>query len=72
MTIRVVHPADGSAGVTFSWDCGTVWIPAGSLVDVAPGGAYETAIGTSNLATLSATQLAQTVSGSNPAATSNA
>jgi hypothetical protein len=72
MSIRVIRPSDGSAGVSFSWDCGTVWQPAGALLDVPPGGALESAIGLTNLATLTATQLAQTVSGSDPAATSNA
>jgi hypothetical protein len=72
MTIRVVAPASGAAGVSVPWDCGTVWVPAVSLVDVAPGGAYETAIGLANLTTLSAGQLAQAVSGSGPAGTSNA
>jgi hypothetical protein len=72
MTIRIVTPADGSAGVSFSWDCGTVWQPRGALLDVPPGGALEAAIGLSNLTTLNATQLQSAVSGSVPTATSNA
>ena len=57
MTIRIVRPADGSAGVSFPWDCGQVWQPAGAFLDVPPGGALEAAIGVSNLVTLNATQL---------------
>ena len=72
MTIRVVTPASGGAGISFSWDCGTGWQPAGALLDVQPGGALEAAIGLSNLTTLSAAQLQSAVSGSVPTATSNA
>jgi hypothetical protein len=72
VSIRIVTPASGSAGVQFAWDCGQVWQPAGALLDVPPGGALEAAISLSNLTTLSAAQLAAAVSGSDPTATSNA
>jgi hypothetical protein len=72
MTIRAVTPASGGAGISFAWDCGTVWQPAGALLDVPPGGALETAIGLSNLTTLSAGQLASAVNGEEPASASNA
>jgi hypothetical protein len=72
VTIRVVTPASGGAGVSVPWDCGTVWVPAGNVLDVAPGGAFETAIGAGNLTTLTAAQLQSAVTGSGPVATSNA
>jgi hypothetical protein len=71
MSIRVVAPASGAAGISFAWDCGSVWQPAGAVLDVPPGGALETAIGTQNLTTLSAAQLQAAISGSGPAGTSN-
>jgi hypothetical protein len=72
MSIRVVAPASGGAGISFAWDCGTVWQPAGAVLDVPPGGALEAALGLANLVTLTAAQLQAAVSGSAPAATSNA
>ena len=39
--------------VTYSWDGCSYTLPAGTLLDVAPGSALETAIGSGNLGTLS-------------------
>lgn len=44
--------------------------PAGTVLDVAPGSALESAFG-GNLATLSGTALTANVTGSDPAATAN-
>jgi hypothetical protein len=41
------------AMVTYSWDGGTWTLPAGTIIDCAPGSALETAIGAGNLGTMS-------------------
>jgi hypothetical protein len=72
MTLRIVTPSTpGATGVSFAWDCGTVWQPAGAVLDVPAGGALETAIGAGNLTAASAGALAEMTSGSGPNSASN-
>jgi hypothetical protein len=52
MTARIVIPADSKARVTFTWDGGTANLIAGQILDVPPGSALETAIGSTNLTDL--------------------
>ena len=65
MSIRQVTTATAIA-----WDSSTITVPAGTVLDVAPGSALESAFG-GNLATLSGTALTANVTGSDPAATAN-
>ena len=71
MTLRTVTPASGAAQLTIAWDGGAI-LAAGQVLDVVPGSAHETAIGTANLTALSGTALTVNVTGSDPAATANA
>lgn len=71
MTLRTVTPASGAAQLTIPWDNGGTILLAGAVLDVPPGGPLETAIGLSNLTTLSNTVLANTQGGSDPATTDN-
>lgn len=48
MTLRTVTPAGGAAQITIPWDNGGTILTAGQVLDVPPGGALETAIGTAN------------------------
>ena len=45
MTIRTVTPASGALYLAFPWDGGTASLTAGTVLDVPPGSALETAIG---------------------------
>jgi hypothetical protein len=69
MSIRVVAPADGSQGVTVSWDWASQVLPARQMLDVPPGSALETAIGGTNLASATAQQLASAANGTGGAVT---
>jgi hypothetical protein len=71
VSLRIVTPASGAPGVSISYDCGTVWQPAGVILDVPPGSPLETAIGVGNLTALTAGQQAAAISGSPPEGTSN-
>ncbi len=71
MTLRIVTPASGAAGLAVPWDNGQVWQLAGQVLDIPPGGSLESAIGTPNLTAVGAGEQAQIVSGSDPAAASN-
>jgi hypothetical protein len=71
MTLRIITPASGAAGISVPWDCGTVWQPAGQVLDVPPGGALESAIGLANLTAVSGTEQASIVTGSPPDGTTN-
>ena len=53
MSVRMITPADGSAGVTIAWDLGQVFLQEGTVLDVPPGSALEATIGLANLAPLS-------------------
>jgi hypothetical protein len=57
MSLRQVTPADGSQGVTIGWDLGQQFLQAGTVLDVPPGSALESAIGTGNLTPLSGPEL---------------
>jgi hypothetical protein len=46
VSIRVV-----TSPVSFVWDAGPAYLAAGTLLDVPPGGALESAIGAGNLIT---------------------
>lgn len=61
--MRVVTPADGSGSVTIQWDNSTLSVPAGTVLDVPPGSALESAYGTSNLVSLSGTAQADAQQG---------
>ena len=63
MILRVVTPADGSGSVTVAWDHSRITVPAGTVVDIAPGSALESAYGAGNLADLSGTALANAQDG---------
>jgi len=71
MTLRVVTPADGSGAVTIDWDHSRIAVPAGTVVDVDPGSALETAYGVTNLEDLSGAALADAQSGSGGTGTGN-
>lgn len=58
MMVRIVTPASGAAQLTISWDGGGTVLSAGQVLDVPPGSALETAIGTANLTPLTGEQLA--------------
>ncbi len=60
MSVRVV-----TNSVTFTWgDSSSERLQAGQLIDVPPGSALETAIGTGNLSAPTAGQLLKAQSGS--------
>jgi hypothetical protein len=63
MTIRVVAPADGSGSVTVSWDLDPVLLQEGTILDVLPGSALESAIGVANLVTMGTQQQANAQNG---------
>jgi hypothetical protein len=63
MNVRMVTPADGSAGVTVDWDGESQILDAGMLLDVPPGSDLETAIGTANLTPLTGQQLDRAANG---------
>jgi hypothetical protein len=65
MTMRQVTPADGSGSVTIAWDNSSITVPAGTVLDIAPGSALEAAYGTQNLTPLSGTALADDQQGDN-------
>jgi hypothetical protein len=58
MTLRQATPANGADQITIAWDGGGTILTAGQVLDVPPGSALESAIGLSNLTTLSGTALA--------------
>jgi hypothetical protein len=64
MTVRQITPADGSTGVSIGWDLGTVFLQSGTVLDVPPGSALETAIGLANLSPLSGPELDSCQAGS--------
>jgi hypothetical protein len=77
MTLRMVTPASGAAQLSISYNPGglngpeTDMLTAGQILDVIPGSALETAIGVTNLTTLSATMLNNALTGSDGQATGN-
>ena len=71
MTLRTVPPASGAAQLTIPWDGGSTILVAGQVLDVPPGGALETAIGSSNLTALSGTALGNEQGGGDPSVTAN-
>lgn len=71
MTRRMITPADGTSSIIVSWDHSTTSIRAGVILDVAPGSALETALGTSNLTVLAGTPLAGKLAASDGIATAN-
>jgi hypothetical protein len=67
MSIRQV-----AATTSMTWDNSTIAVPAGTIMDVQPRSALETALGgAGNVPVLSAAALTANVTGSDPAATSN-
>jgi hypothetical protein len=52
MSVRVVTPAGGALYLTFGWDGGTASLTTGTVLDVPPGSALETAIGAGSLTDL--------------------
>jgi hypothetical protein len=72
MTMRVVNPSDGSGAVTFpapdSYGTPTT-LTAGTVLDVIPGGPWEAAIGTGNLAPLAGVAQADAQEGTGGPAT---
>ena len=71
MTLRTVTPASGAAQITINWDNGGTILTAGQVLDVVPGSAHETAIGTGNLTALTGTALASDQQGCDPSVTVN-
>jgi hypothetical protein len=57
MSVRVVTLAGGALYLTFGWDSGTASLTAGTVLDVPPGSAQETAIGAGNLIPLTSQAL---------------
>jgi len=57
MTLRQVTPANGAAQLTIAWDGGGSILTAGQVLDVPPSGPLESAIGLSNLTSLTDTAL---------------
>jgi hypothetical protein len=56
--MRQVTPAGGAPQLVINWDNGGMILTAGQVLDVPPGGPLESAIGLSNLTSLSGTALA--------------
>jgi hypothetical protein len=71
MTLRTVTPANGAAQLTINYDGGGMTVTAGQVVDVPVGSALETAIGTTNLTSLTGQQLAADQGGLDPVVTGN-
>lgn len=63
MTVRIVQPADGTSYVSFTWDSGTQILTEGSMIDVPPGSALESAIGLANLIIPTGQVLAEAANG---------
>ena len=59
------HPRVVLTDTTYSWGEGgcTSFLPAGTLIDVTPGSALETAIGAGNLGTLAPQMLQDAANG---------
>jgi hypothetical protein len=59
------HPRVVLTDTTYNWgEAGcTYFLPAGTLIDVTPGSALETAIGTGNLGSLSIQALSDAANG---------
>ena len=59
------YPRVVKVKTSYVWgEGGTVWtLPAGAIIDCAPGSALETAIGAGNLGTLTAPQLSGAANG---------
>jgi hypothetical protein len=57
------NPRVVTAMVTYTWDGGTWTLPAGTIIDCAPGSALETAIGAGNLGTMSSQVLQDAAAG---------
>lgn len=75
MSMRIVTPAGAAASVTVPapgdpYSTPTT-LPAGTVLDVVPSGAPESAIGLSNLTALTGAALATELDGSDGPATSN-
>jgi hypothetical protein len=51
------------AMTTYAWDGGTWTLPAGTIIDCAPGSALETAIGAGNLGSMSSQVLQDAAAG---------
>jgi hypothetical protein len=64
VTLRTVTPASGAPSLAVSWDGGTASLTAGTVLDVPPGSALETAIGVANLTPLTGAALASDQQGS--------
>jgi hypothetical protein len=58
------------ATVSYTWDGGTWTLPAGTIIDCAPGSALEVAIGSGNLGSMS-NQVLQDASNGGSGAVSN-
>lgn len=75
MSMRVITPAGGAASVTVTAlndpYSTQVTFPAGTTLDVVPGGPWETSIGLSNLTALAGNALVTDQTGSGGPATSN-
>jgi hypothetical protein len=67
------HPRVVLVKTTYTWgEGGTSWtLPAGAILDVAPGSALEAAIGAGNLGTLTGPQLSGAANGAGGAGISN-
>jgi hypothetical protein len=63
VTVQQITPSDGSQGVTIAWDLGTVFLQAGTVLDVPPGGALEATIGLANLSPLTGAEQADLAQG---------
>jgi hypothetical protein len=67
------HPRVTLTKVSYVWgEGGTSWtLPAGAILDVAPGSPLEQAIGAGNLGTLTGSQLSGAANGAGGAGISN-
>ncbi len=78
MSLRMVTPASGVKQIQVSYICGGFdgpavgMLTAGQVLDVIPGSALESAIGLSNLTSLTGTLLNNALTGSDGTATANA
>jgi hypothetical protein len=72
MSLRTVTPSGGAAFISVYWDASMISVPAGTVLDIAPGSPLESAYGAGNLTDLSGQALVSDQTGSGPAATSNA